>query len=37
MVDSKWTLTVCGEMLRKNGSGKVYPFAIASTAEGGLN
>lgn len=37
MVDSKWTLTICGEMLRRNGSGKVYPFAIASTAEGGLD
>lgn len=35
MVDSKWTLTICGGMLRKEGSGKVYPFAIASTAEGG--
>lgn len=37
MVDSKWTLTICGEMLRKAGSGEVYPYAIASTAEGGLN
>lgn len=37
MVDSKWTLTICGQMLRKAGSGVVYPFAIASTAEGGLN
>lgn len=32
MVDSKWTLTVCGYMLREKGSGLVYPFAIASTA-----
>lgn len=32
MVDSKWTLTVCGSMLREKGSARVYPFAIASTA-----
>jgi len=32
MVDSKWTLTVCGYMLREKGAGLVYPFAIASTA-----
>ncbi|MDD3894263.1 MAG: RecQ family ATP-dependent DNA helicase [Syntrophomonadaceae bacterium] len=32
MVDSKWTLTVCGYMLRKKGAGMIYPFAIASTA-----
>jgi ATP-dependent DNA helicase RecQ len=37
MVDSKWTLTICGEKLKKNGVGKVYPFAIASTSEGGLD
>ena len=37
MVDSKWTMTICGEILRRNGSGEVYPFAIASTAEGGLD
>lgn len=32
MVDSRWTLTVCGHMLRTRGAGLVYPFAIASTA-----
>jgi len=32
MVDSKWTLTVCGYMLKERGAGSVYPFAIASTA-----
>lgn len=32
MVDSKWTLTVCGLKLREKGSGKVFPFALASTA-----
>jgi len=32
MVDSKWTLTVCGYMLKQRGAGLVYPFAIASTA-----
>lgn len=37
MVDSKWTLTICGAMLKQKGSGEVYPFAIASTAEGGLD
>lgn len=37
IVDSKWTLTVCGTLLRSNGSGMVYPFAIASSAEGGLD
>ena len=32
MVDSRWTLTVCGYMLKKKGAGLIYPFAIASTA-----
>lgn len=39
MVDSRWTFTVCGYKLRKEGCGKVYPFALANssgslTAEG---
>ena len=36
-VDSRWTFTVCGAMLRKIGSGEVYPFALASTAGGDIN
>ncbi len=34
MVDSKWTMTICGKELRVNGAGKVYPFALASATEG---
>ena len=35
--DSRWTVTVCGALLRRAGTGDVYPFALASTAtmEGG--
>lgn len=32
MVDSKWTLTVAAYLLTSNGSGPVYPMALASTA-----
>ncbi len=32
MVDSRWTFTVCGYKLRENGSGKVFPFALANSA-----
>lgn len=32
MVDSRWTFTTCGYKLRKMGSGKVYPFALANSA-----
>lgn len=37
MIDSGWTLTVCGALLRRAGAGEVYPFALSSTtkAEGG--
>jgi ATP-dependent DNA helicase RecQ len=35
MVDSRWTLTVCGALLREAGSGPVYPVALATTAGGG--
>ncbi len=31
MVDSKWTLTVAAYILTSNGSGPVYPLALAST------
>ena len=34
MVDSRWTLTVCGFLLREAGSGPMFPFALASTAVG---
>jgi ATP-dependent DNA helicase RecQ len=32
MVDSKWTFTVLTVMLRKAGSGPVYPFALADSS-----
>jgi ATP-dependent DNA helicase RecQ len=31
IVDSGWTLTVCGVLLRRAGSGLVLPFALAKT------
>jgi len=31
MVDSRWTITVASWLLRSNGSGKVFPFALALT------
>lgn len=34
VADSKWTLTVLGELLRKNGAAKVYPFTLAVTNTG---
>lgn len=35
IVDSGWTLTVCGALLKKNGAEKVYPYALASITKGG--
>lgn len=35
MVDSRWTLTVCGTLLREAGSGPVHPFVLATAAGGG--
>lgn len=35
IVDSRWTITVLAALLRQNGSGPVYPVALASTAPGG--
>lgn len=35
IVDSRWTLTVCGVRLREAGSGPVYPVALAYAAGGG--
>ncbi|MBC8363840.1 MAG: RecQ family ATP-dependent DNA helicase [Actinobacteria bacterium] len=32
VVDSRWTLTVVAAALRKEGSGPVYPFALADTS-----
>jgi ATP-dependent DNA helicase RecQ len=29
IVDSGWTMTVAGELLRLRGSGQVHPFALA--------
>ena len=34
IVDSGWTLTVCGARLRRAGSGPVYPFALAAMPPG---
>lgn len=31
MVDSRWTLTVAAWLLRKNGSGEVFPVALSQT------
>lgn len=31
MVDSRWTLTVSAWLLRKNGSGEVFPMALSQT------
>lgn len=33
MVDSKWTLTVCGSILTQAGAEHVYPFALATTSK----
>ena len=32
VVDSRWTLTVAGELLRSNGAGAVHPFVLAVAA-----
>jgi len=34
MVDSRWSLTVCGVMLAEAGSGPVVPVALAETSKG---
>ncbi len=31
IADSKWTLTVLGDLLQRHGSGAVYPFALSVT------
>ena len=35
MVDSRWTLTYSTYLLRDNGAGRVYPFALAKTTSQG--
>jgi ATP-dependent DNA helicase RecQ len=35
MVDSRWSLTVCGVALREAGTGPVYPIALGETTAGG--
>ena len=35
MVDSKWTFTVCGDILTKAGAEHVYPYALATTSKRG--
>lgn len=35
LVDSGWTLTVIGSLLRENGSGDVYPFVLAKVGPAG--
>jgi len=32
MIDSGWTFTVIGHLLREHGSGDVYPFALAKVS-----
>ncbi len=34
-VDSRWTFTVLGSLLRGRGSGQVYPVALSDTSAGG--
>ena len=33
MVDSRWTLTVCGDILIRAGVHHVYPFTLATTSK----
>lgn len=35
IVDSKWTLTVCGYQLMENGCEKVFPFVLADSSQKG--
>ena len=34
VIDSRWTVTVLAALLRRQGSGEVYPVALASTSTG---
>ena len=33
VVDSRWTLTVCGYRLMEKGCRQVYPFALADSSQ----
>lgn len=35
MVDSRWTFTILANMLRRKGSGEIFPLALSDTSEGG--
>lgn len=35
MVDSRWTLTICTYLLKRNGSGAVFPVALSQTTNQG--
>ncbi|HET9521531.1 MAG TPA: RecQ family ATP-dependent DNA helicase [Candidatus Limnocylindrales bacterium] len=35
LVDSRWTITVAGALLREHGSGPVFPFALADASRTG--
>ncbi|HET9456747.1 MAG TPA: RecQ family ATP-dependent DNA helicase [Candidatus Limnocylindrales bacterium] len=35
VVDSRWTMTVAGSLLREHGSGPVHPFALADASRAG--
>ena len=35
MIDSRWTVTILAALLKREGSGPVYPIALASTGSGG--
>ncbi len=37
VVDSKWTLTVCGHKLMEHGCKLVFPYALADSSQGGSN
>lgn len=34
MVDSRWTMTICGYKLMQRGAAKVFPFALSNSAGG---
>ena len=37
IVDSKWTLTVCGYLLMEHGFEKVFPFVLADSSQKGMD